>query len=50
MGWPKGMGEANQNQDHSEVMTVDDLQMVMLLLSPAMLMSVILLWTFAAGG
>ncbi len=31
-------------------MTVDDLQMVILLLSPAMLMSVILLWTFAAGG
>jgi len=31
-------------------MTVEDLQMVILLLSPAMLMSVILLWTFAAGG
>lgn len=31
-------------------MTVDDLDLLMLLLSPAMLMSVILLWTFAAGG
>lgn len=31
-------------------MTVDDLSLLMLLLSPAMLMSVILLWTFAAGG
>jgi hypothetical protein len=31
-------------------MTADDLGLLMLLLSPAMLMSVILLWTFAAGG
>jgi len=31
-------------------MTVDELQIVILLLSPAMLMSVIFLWTFAAGG
>ena len=31
-------------------MTGDDLGLVMLLLSPAMLMSVILLWTLAAGG
>ena len=31
-------------------MTVDDLGLMMLLLSSAMLMSVILLWTFAAGG
>ena len=50
MGWPQGLGEAHQNQDHLEVMTVDDLGLMMLLLSPAMLMSVILLWTFAAGG
>ena len=50
MGWSQGLGAANQNQDHSQLMTVDDLQMMILLLSPAMLMSVILLWTFAAGG
>ena len=46
----KWLGAAHQNQDHSELMTVDDLGLMMLLLSPAMLMSVILLWTFAAGG
>jgi len=50
MGRPQGLGETNQDKDHSQLMTVDDLQMVILLLSPAMLMSVILLWTFAAGG
>ena len=31
-------------------MTVDQLQLLILLLLPGMLMSVILLWTFAAGG
>ena len=31
-------------------MTLNDLGQLILLLSPAMLMSVILLWTFAAGG
>lgn len=31
-------------------MTPHDLGQLALLLSPAMLMSVILLWTFAAGG
>ena len=31
-------------------MTLHDLGLMVILLSPAMLMSVILLWTFAAGG
>ena len=31
-------------------MTIPDLQMLVLLLMPAMLMSVLILWTFAAGG
>jgi len=31
-------------------MTISDLQMLVLLLMPAMLMSVLILWTFAAGG
>ncbi len=31
-------------------MTPDDLGLVILLLSPAMLMSVLILFTFAAGG
>jgi hypothetical protein len=31
-------------------MSIPDLQMLVLLLLPAMLMSVLILWTFAAGG
>jgi len=31
-------------------MTVSELQQLVLLLMPAMLMSVLILWTFAAGG
>ena len=31
-------------------MSIPDLQMLVLLLMPAMLMSVLILWTFAAGG
>ena len=31
-------------------MTVHDLGLMVLLMTPAMMMSVILLWTFAAGG
>jgi hypothetical protein len=31
-------------------MTLDDLELLALLLSPAMLMSVLILFTFAAGG
>jgi len=31
-------------------MTIPDFQMLVLLLMPAMLMSVLILWTFAAGG
>ncbi len=31
-------------------MTANDLGLMVLLLSPAMLMSVLILWTFAAGG
>jgi hypothetical protein len=31
-------------------MTVSELQTLMLLLAPAMFMSVLILWTFAAGG
>jgi len=31
-------------------MTVSELQQLVLLLMPAMFMSVIILWTFAAGG
>ena len=31
-------------------MTVHDLGLMVLLMAPAMMMSVILLWTFAAGG
>ena len=31
-------------------MTANDLGLMVLLLSPAMLMSVLILWTFATGG
>ena len=33
-----------------QLMTVSELQMLVLLLMPAMFMSVLILWTFAAGG
>ena len=41
---------SKSNQSERCLMTLHDLELLALLLSPAMLMSVLILFTFAAGG